>query len=245
MISSLLWLGILVVVKAVGYDNPALTGGSLLTNVLHTIPLGEREPINIIISNESSPRVLKESMNDGGMYNFLMSVNYGPECLGLHMGDVQTADLGDGQGNQTQKAILRYMYFGDPYLGTCLETIFGGTHIRVFKQETSGAWFLSASMEQDMYYNHNIAINGYDIGRDEVSGNATGTSIDPSYLSNGRSISGVMRYGGWSYNTTVEYVSGLFSLNRTKINHYPEVQLVGQNVTDGFTAVWTVKVLED
>jgi len=39
-------------------------------------------------------------MRDGGLYNYFEAFSYGGQCLGLHMGNKQIADLGDGQGNR-------------------------------------------------------------------------------------------------------------------------------------------------
>lgn len=63
-----------------------------------TYPAGLAEPINVIISNHSSPRVLADTMSNGGLYNYMMAVGQAPECMGFHMGNKQSADLGDGAG---------------------------------------------------------------------------------------------------------------------------------------------------
>jgi hypothetical protein len=65
-----------------------------------TWPSGLGEPLNLIISNESDPRVLQPTMLEGGLYNYFEAFRYGGECLGLHMGNKQVADLGDGTGNR-------------------------------------------------------------------------------------------------------------------------------------------------
>jgi hypothetical protein len=65
-----------------------------------TWPSGLGEPLNRIISNESDPRVLQPTMLEGGLYNYFEAFRYGGECLGLHMGNKQVADLGDGTGNR-------------------------------------------------------------------------------------------------------------------------------------------------
>lgn len=63
----------------------------------------------------------------------------------------------DADLKETQINMLRYQYFGDPFLGTCLQSIYGGGHFRLFQQQTSyvqadcqdvqanysGAYFLS------------------------------------------------------------------------------------------------------
>ena len=51
------------------------------------------------------------------------------ECLGLHLGDPQTANLGDGNGSVNQTVEFR-QDFGNDLLGTCLESLIGGNHFR-------------------------------------------------------------------------------------------------------------------
>ncbi|WVW81565.1 hypothetical protein I302_103560 [Kwoniella bestiolae CBS 10118] len=206
-----------------GFDNPALYGGSMLTYTLWTTPANLGEPLNIIISNQSHPRVLEETMTEGGLYNYLEAAAFGAQCFGLHMGDKQQSNLGDGNKNQTQRSILRYQYFHNHFLGTCLESIYGGNHIRVFKQETTGAYFLSSSAEMDSSMNHKLGMNAYDAG----------------------SFIGETSKRGWRYRTKVEYVDDLVPANRTKWNHYTGVQAVGGEVSDGLVAVLTVQVTKD
>jgi len=68
------------------------------------------------------------------------------ECFGIHSGDPQSANLGDGNGAVDQLIELRED-FGDPNLGTCLESLNGGNHFRVFTQNgaqhNTGALFLA------------------------------------------------------------------------------------------------------
>ena len=66
------------------------------------------------------------------------------ECFGIHLGDPQTANLGDGNGNVNQTIELREnLKIG----GTCGESLFGGNHFRVFRQNgtnhNTGALFLA------------------------------------------------------------------------------------------------------
>lgn len=58
-----------------------------------------------------------------------MPVNSSQECLGLHLGDPQTANLGDGNGSVNQTVEFR-QDFGSDFLGTCLESLIGGNHFR-------------------------------------------------------------------------------------------------------------------
>ena len=66
------------------------------------------------------------------------------ECLGIHIGDPQTANLGDGNGNVAQTMELRAnLAVG----GTCEESLVGGNHLRMFRQNgtnhNTGALFLA------------------------------------------------------------------------------------------------------
>ena len=58
------------------------------------------------------------------------SLGYSKECLGLHMGALHGADLGDGDGVKTQQVIARQHYF--PIWGTCWESLAGKFCLYVF-----------------------------------------------------------------------------------------------------------------
>jgi hypothetical protein len=68
------------------------------------------------------------------------------ECFGAHLGDPQSADLGDSHGFVNQTIELRED-FGSTSLGTCLESFVGGNHLRMFRQNgptaNTGALFLA------------------------------------------------------------------------------------------------------
>lgn len=51
------------------------------------------------------------------------------ECLGIHLGGPQSANLGDGNGFVNQTTELR-QDFGNAETGTCLESLIGGNHLR-------------------------------------------------------------------------------------------------------------------
>lgn len=57
------------------------------------------------------------------------SVPSSTECLGIHLGAPQSANLGDGNGWVNQTIELREDY-GSAALGTCLESAIGGNHFR-------------------------------------------------------------------------------------------------------------------
>jgi len=66
------------------------------------------------------------------------------ECLGIHLGDPQTANLGDSNGNVAQTMELRE---NSQIGGTCGESLNGGNHLRMFRQNgnnhNTGALFLA------------------------------------------------------------------------------------------------------
>ena len=81
------------------------------------------------------------------------------ECLGQHLGDAQSANLGDGQGNASQIQELRWDY-GNPYIGTCEETFEGGLHLRYWIQNSTGAIFIATSIEEGADTGHDIPTDG-------------------------------------------------------------------------------------
>ncbi|KAF8322092.1 hypothetical protein DL93DRAFT_2151979 [Clavulina sp. PMI_390] len=191
---------------AVGYDVPADYGGSQLDS-----SAGLGEPLNIIISALSSPEVLTNK----GLENWARSIAFSTECLGFHLGNPQTANLGDGLGWQNETAVLRFDY-DNAITGSCLESFTGGNHFRFWKQATTGAYFLAASIEEWIGEHHNIIPNGYDKGRDVIVITATGHT---KYMMN-------------EYLTASYYVTGLLKPGTEGINHNISI--------DGRVAVLTI-----
>ncbi|KAF5376835.1 hypothetical protein D9757_008883 [Collybiopsis confluens] len=224
-----------------GYSNPLDGGGSMLTLVDGTFPLGQGEPLNIIISGNSDEAVLKDQESEGGLRNYWLSFEYAGECLGQHAGSEQAANLGDGQGVLNETDEIRFDY-GDPQLGTCKETIQGGGHFRYWTQKNSGAVFMAASYELPLTAGHDILANGYNLGRDWIIGNITQTTIPTLNLTNSSTYSGTTSYGGYNYSTSVQYVSGLLNNTNIGINHNITVQTSSSNSTDGLVAILEVKI---
>lgn len=194
------------------------------------------EPINAIISSNSSAEVLCPE----GFLRYATSINFGVSCLGNVNGSEQYANLGDGFGFRSQgnygggNGVLRWNY-GDPSFGTCKESIEGDNHFRWFLQNGSsaftGAIFIAASMEESAALGHMIQLNGYNIGRDNLVGNATKNATTS--------------YRGYRWKTTVEWIPAGVLLNATSENiNHPEVALPGQPVQDGRVALLTVTQLE-
>ncbi|KAJ7502749.1 hypothetical protein B0H11DRAFT_1986188 [Mycena galericulata] len=223
-ISSVLMLASLALAvphskRATDFVNPDLNGGQMLTDATGGFgasgDLGE--PLNVIISGESSPAVL----TDAGFLNFAQAIGFSFECLGLHLGGPQSANLGDGHGWVNQTVEYRQDY-GDPALGTCLESLIGGNHLRVFRQNGSeadtGALFLAVSKEENVADGHNIVPDGYNIGRDLLVAGAVGDT----------SINGV------KYSTTAQNLTGLLAPGANGVNH--------NITTDGITTLLTVTI---
>ncbi|PPQ99722.1 hypothetical protein CVT24_009705 [Panaeolus cyanescens] len=184
--------------RSTAFFNPADGGGSMLDNA----GSGGGEPLNVIISGLSSPAVL----TDSGILNFAKAIGFSTECLGIHIGDPQSANLGDGHGSVNQTTELR-QDFSDPNLGTCLESAIGGNHFRIYRQNgptaNSGALFLAVSKEENAAQSHTIVPDGYDIGRNLLVASAVGATS----------------FNGVNYMTVAQNVTGLLPIGSAGINH--------------------------
>lgn len=181
---------------AVPFYDPRIGGGSMLDRA----GTGVGEPLNVIISGQSSPEVLTES----GFYQYALALGFAEECLDIHLGAPMPANLGDGHGWVNQTVELRHNY---AIGGTCAETVFGGNHLRLFIQNgplaDSGALFLAVSKEEDLAEGHTITPDGYDRGRDLLVAGATGTT----------------KHGGVEFQTDVQFLTGLLQPGSQGINH--------------------------
>ncbi|KAI8993798.1 hypothetical protein BD414DRAFT_411631 [Trametes punicea] len=206
-------LGLGVQKRAVAYYNPLAGGGSMFADAGN----GLGEPLNVIISGLSSPDVL----NEDGLINYARAIGFSTECFGIHIGNPFPANLGDGHGWVNQTVELRQDY-GDAGAGTCLESLIGGDHFRVYFQNgptaDSGAAFLAVSKEEPATDNHDIVPDGYDIGRDELVAGAIGTTS----------------YNGVTYRTTAQNVTGLLPVGSAGVNHGIAI--------DGIVTVLTVTI---
>ncbi|KAH9821898.1 hypothetical protein DFH28DRAFT_950984 [Melampsora americana] len=77
----------------ISYYIPSDGGGTSLNRATNS---GLGEPLNVIISAQSSPEIL----TDSGIENFAKAIGFSQECLGLHKGDLQKANLGDGMAGR-------------------------------------------------------------------------------------------------------------------------------------------------
>ncbi|SCV72265.1 BQ2448_4959 [Microbotryum intermedium] len=202
-----------------GFFDVTPGGGSWLTNATKD---GLGEPINVVLSANSDAYVLTEP----GFRDWCLSIQYGLQFLSITLGGKQQANLGDGNGFLEQINLLRYNYH-DLTLGTLNETLYGGSHLRYWRQSgcfaASGAWFIAASVEESLEKHHDIVPNGYDLGRDELVGNAT--------MTNG-TMSPVTKTVFLATSQSVQYLP----VNSSRgINHRIK--------TDGNVSIVTVKVM--
>jgi hypothetical protein len=186
------------------FTDPTASGGSMLSRISPSSSLGE--PLNVIISAQSDSAVLTAE----GVAEYFESLYFSPgDCAGISEGSAQEANLGDGNGYVNQTNVLRFNYYGGDE-GTCLESLFGGNHLRYWVQNGSSAdtkaIFVAASVEKNATYNHDIVDNGYDLGRDWLTGNATNST-------------GTTSPSGTRYSASVSQVSLLQSISADQINH--------------------------
>jgi hypothetical protein len=134
-----------------GWVDPRDRGGSMLDLVGN----GFREPINAVISGHSDPQILSEA----GLRDYVRTIGFSFECLDLHIGGLQRADLGDGNGWITEQFEYRETQPWEApgrWVGACWESLYGGNHFRVWKQNgthaDTGAWFLAVSKEKVSLY---------------------------------------------------------------------------------------------
>jgi len=202
-----------------GFTDPRNNGGSMLTRLDASSQLGE--PLNVIISDQSDKDVLTSS----GLSEYFESLYFSPgSCAGISLGGSQQANLGDETGYINQTDVLRFNYYsGDS--GTCLESVKGGNHLRYWIQNGSSAntnaVFIAASVEMPAQQSHMIVNNGYDLGRDQLTGNATNST-------------GTTSPGGYKYTTTMQQVNLLQNVQTSQINHGISI--------DGNVNVLTVKI---
>jgi len=203
--------------SAVPFFSPLDGGGS----ELDIVSPGLGEPMNVIISGLSDPRVL----TDDGFLNWAQSVEMSTECLDVHLGAPQMANLGDGNGAVNQTVELRQDY-GNDEVGTCLESLIGGNHLRMYRQNgtlaDSGALFLAVSKEEDLEESHTIVPNGYDIGRDLLVAAA---------VNNG----GTTSHDGLTYKASSQNITGLLTPGSNGVNHDIAI--------DGMVVLLTVEVV--
>ncbi|KAM0787149.1 hypothetical protein ACM66B_006400 [Microbotryomycetes sp. NB124-2] len=178
------------------------------------------EPLNVVVSALSDRSVTRDAR---GLEDWLSSIQYGVQCLGMHKGKKQQANLGDGNGFVEQAGLVRWTYGLPSHGGTCFESLAGGSHIRYWFQNgplaRTGAVFLAASDEKDAIGAHSIITDG-----DKIAHLATQPEGTVSPLS------------GTTYTATAQYVDGLLPSGSAGLNH--------DVASDGRLAVVRVNVLQ-
>ncbi|KAJ7359743.1 hypothetical protein DFH08DRAFT_952846 [Mycena albidolilacea] len=192
------------------YD-PRILGGEMLNNASRH----GGEPLNVIISGFSTPSVLTTA----GFLGFAASLGFARECFGLHRGDRQPANLGDGNGWVDEMMVLRESY-GSASLGPCWESVtHRGKPSTDGSAANSGALFLAVSQEESILSHHRISRDGYNIGRDLLVQHAARTTS----------------FKGVKYMTTASRIDDLMIPGKQGINH---------NITiDGVVVLLTVTVV--
>lgn len=93
--------------------------GSFLCSIPQWTTEDLGEPLNVIISARSDPGILSEH----GIRTYVKSIGFDKECMGVHIGHIHIADLGDGEGKKDEQFLGRQSYF--PMWGTCWESAVG------------------------------------------------------------------------------------------------------------------------
>ncbi|KAF5380697.1 hypothetical protein D9757_007033 [Collybiopsis confluens] len=230
----------------IGWVDPRILGGRLLdaSGLCFFTTADEGEPLNLIISGNSDPYVLSEA----GFSDYIKSLGFSTECLGVHIGNIHQADLGDGNGRHDEQVLARQYYFMGPlaylwyllgksgwyscsifwsdfsFFSQSVPCYVGGNHFRAWKQDgheaASGAWFLGASKEENSRKNHKIIPNGYNIGRDFLVAQA---------------VSSPTHWNSMWWQAELDWVEGLLEPGSEGVNHGIE--------QDGLVAVLTVSRL--
>ncbi|KAF7297599.1 hypothetical protein MKEN_01382700 [Mycena kentingensis (nom. inval.)] len=127
-----------------------------------------------------------------------------------------------------------------------METIKGGNHFRYWIQDgssgNSSAIFLATSAEKPIAQQHDIIDDGYNLGRDWVIGNITGSPINTTALTNASTFEGTTTWAGYVYSSKISYVSRLLANSSEGVNHADHVPVGGRNAVDGLVAVVEVMI---
>ncbi|KAF8337178.1 hypothetical protein F5887DRAFT_920582 [Amanita rubescens] len=159
------------------FYNPLNGGGSMLDNAGD----GYGEPLEHVLTAS-------------GIINYARAIGFSTECFGIHIGNPQSANLGDGNRWVNQSD------YGSASVGTCLGEC---DRWKSFPSATD---------------HHNIVPDGYDIGRDSLVASAIGMTS----------------YGGVTYSTVAESITGLLAPGSQGVNHG-----IAQ---DGIVALLTVTI---
>lgn len=86
-------------------------------------------------------------------------------------------------------------------------------------------------------------ISRFRIVSDLFVGNATQQTVYDTNLTDASSFTGQTSYGGYTYQSHIQYTSGYLQNSSEGINHWASVGINGKNPTDGLVAVITVSVV--
>ncbi|KAH9059325.1 hypothetical protein EDB87DRAFT_1736143 [Lactarius vividus] len=174
---------------AVPFVNPTLAGGSLLDRATPTLG----EPLNLAggpIGRWLSKLCERDRIRADPIYQVRS------ECLGIHIGDPQAANLGDGHGYVNQTIELRQDFGNVP-----CRLVFG----EPCRRQPSTALPPERSHRQywcivpcNVFEGHTISPDGYNIGRDKFVQGALGAS---------------------GYHTVAQNITGLLAPGSAGINH--------------------------
>jgi len=103
---------------------------------------------------------------------------------------------------------------------------------------------MATSYEKPLKDGHDIVVNGYNLGRDWLIGNATQSTIPTANLTDLMTFSGSTSFGGYTYQTDALYGTGLLPNTSIGINHNITVGINGANAVDGFVGVLTVRITQ-
>ncbi|KAG6831765.1 hypothetical protein H0H92_007917 [Tricholoma furcatifolium] len=244
--------------SSVDYYDPTLRGGSFL-NKSGT----GGEPLNVIISGRSDPNILTPS----GFLNYARACGMSNECLGLHQGVPEPANLGDGHGwlgerviicNQTQsfstklsqsQEVLREHY-QLPFIGTCIESLVGGNHLRCVPFDA--AFFVINAWNSTYCQNGPDANSGaLFLAVSQEEDLAEHHNIVPDGYNIGRdkfvkAAVGTRSYCGVTYETTVKDLPGSLVAGAQGVNHGTRFEYMverGINLATGISQDGVVKLL--
>jgi len=101
---------------------------------------------------------------------------------------------------------------------------------------------MAVSYEMSLNNFHDVIVNGYNLGRDWLIGNITGSPIPTQNLSNASTYTGTTSWAGYTYQSNIKYIGGLLGNTSYGINHNLSVGVNGMNASDGLVATIEVKL---
>jgi hypothetical protein len=103
---------------------------------------------------------------------------------------------------------------------------------------------MAVSYEMPLKFDHDIITNGYNMGRDWLIGNITQSTIPSLNLTNGTTYTAKTSFADYTYETQIQYLSGLLENTNDGINHNVTVGGQGFNASDGLVAVLQISITD-